>query len=346
MKKIAGFLMLAPLVGLSQGIHFENESSWQEILQKAGKEHKYVFVDCYATWCAPCKQMDQTVYVDDSVAGIVNQNFISVKVQMDSAKNDAQEVKAWYETAHELGNKFQVIGFPTFLFFSPDGQVLHKAIGARDRAGFLQLATAAMDSHRQYFTLLREQKQGRLSFEDMPSLAGCAQEFRDTGLASQLTEHYLRKYLQGLPDDDLWTKNHIQFIVHNRKHIHLSDSLFQRFFEDRKRVNEIMADTGYADEFINYKIYNEAVKPLVIVGIGSKREPKWGNIERSIKRQYGPTYVEKNLIDGKVVYYRFAKQWELYSKYYVLDLKLADVDHWPSTGIAGIQLNNVAFEVF
>ncbi len=39
----------------SKVIHFENGLSWEQIKEKAKAEHKYIFVDCYATWCGPCK---------------------------------------------------------------------------------------------------------------------------------------------------------------------------------------------------------------------------------------------------------------------------------------------------
>ena len=45
----------------TKGIHFVNGLSWQEVLQKAKAENKYIFVDCYATWCGPCKAMDKEV---------------------------------------------------------------------------------------------------------------------------------------------------------------------------------------------------------------------------------------------------------------------------------------------
>ena len=44
-----------------KGIHFEQGLSWKDILAKAKAEHKYIFVDCYATWCGPCKYMDKNV---------------------------------------------------------------------------------------------------------------------------------------------------------------------------------------------------------------------------------------------------------------------------------------------
>ncbi len=58
-------LFLLPLLAMAQenkGIQFLKDLSWEQILAKAAKENKFVFVDCYATWCVPCKTMDNNVY--------------------------------------------------------------------------------------------------------------------------------------------------------------------------------------------------------------------------------------------------------------------------------------------
>src|ERR1700743_1441079 len=51
-----------------KGIHFEPVTErWGEVLKKAKAEHKDIFVDCYATWCAPCKAMDHDIYTNEKV---------------------------------------------------------------------------------------------------------------------------------------------------------------------------------------------------------------------------------------------------------------------------------------
>jgi len=111
------------------GIHFEQGLSWQQIKEKAKAEHKYIFVDCFATWCGPCKMMDQMVYPNDTVGRLMNDKFLSVRMQFDTSKTDNEEVKASYADAHQLMADYQVNAFPTFLFFSPEGQLVHKGLG-------------------------------------------------------------------------------------------------------------------------------------------------------------------------------------------------------------------------
>ncbi len=40
-------------------IVFSQGMTWNEIKQKAKQENKYLFLDCYTTWCGPCREMDK-----------------------------------------------------------------------------------------------------------------------------------------------------------------------------------------------------------------------------------------------------------------------------------------------
>src|ERR1700685_3137554 len=95
---IAGMMQSYSQKDTTKGIVFEHGLSWREVLQKAKQENKYVFVDCYATWCGPCKGMEQTVYPVEAVGEAFNGNFISVKLQLDKTRQDDDNVRSWYQT--------------------------------------------------------------------------------------------------------------------------------------------------------------------------------------------------------------------------------------------------------
>ncbi|MDR6781550.1 thioredoxin-related protein [Pedobacter africanus] len=96
MKKLILLFVLLPFLGLAQdkGTHFEHGLSWQQVKEKAKKENKYLFVDCFTTWCGPCKYMTSTIFPQEKVGDFFNKNFVNVKVQFDKTKNDSEEVKS------------------------------------------------------------------------------------------------------------------------------------------------------------------------------------------------------------------------------------------------------------
>jgi thioredoxin-related protein len=195
MKKTILFLLTLIVItttvkAQNTGIHFENELNWDKILSKAKSEHKYLFVDCYATWCAPCKAMDNDVYSNDKVGKYMNEHFISVKVQMDKTKSDNDNVKNWYGLADMFQTNFTVNAYPAFLFFDPDNKPVHKAIGGLDTNGFLQLARDAQNPEKQYYRILKNFSPSTIDTADLKGLAWSVIAF-DKQLAHKLALDYL-----------------------------------------------------------------------------------------------------------------------------------------------------------
>ncbi len=119
MKKVLIIFAFLPLIISAQedsGLKFESGRTWQQVKEKAKAENKYIFVDCYATWCGPCKQMDREVFSKSEVADQINKDFIAVKIQMDKTDLDKEDIKRWYNDAKVIQNTYTITAFPTYLF--------------------------------------------------------------------------------------------------------------------------------------------------------------------------------------------------------------------------------------
>lgn len=119
----------------AQGVSF-NKSSWDEILETAQKENKFIFVDAYTTWCGPCKKMSRDIFPQEKVGEVFNENFINVKMDMERGEGVA------------LAEKYEVILYPTLLFLDGTGEIIHRAVGYHTETEFLELAEIAMDSEK------------------------------------------------------------------------------------------------------------------------------------------------------------------------------------------------------
>ncbi|MCF8324388.1 MAG: DUF255 domain-containing protein [Leadbetterella sp.] len=93
------------------------EIGFEQVLKKAKSENKMVFMDVYAVWCGPCKLMDKTTFSDSLVAKKFNAEFISYKV-------NAEDVPG-----RVIVQKYMVNAFPTYLFFSPAGDLVNRLEG-------------------------------------------------------------------------------------------------------------------------------------------------------------------------------------------------------------------------
>ena len=142
MKKIMIILGLAifafscnstkQVVAVKEGVDFVNSDKLTPILEMASSKNKLVFVDFYTTWCLPCKLMDEDVFTDKAVSALMNDNFISYKVNAEK------------DNGPNLALLYQVNVFPTLLFLDKDGKVLVRKEGAAYQTEMKSLAEEAM----------------------------------------------------------------------------------------------------------------------------------------------------------------------------------------------------------
>ena len=112
------------------GVNFQQSDLLRPLLEQAKAEGKLVFVDFYASWCAPCKTMDKNVFPDKRIGDLFNANFINYKVDADGA---GSHIAAIYE----------IRSLPTLLFLDTNGNVLVLRDGAAGISDLTSLAKKA-----------------------------------------------------------------------------------------------------------------------------------------------------------------------------------------------------------
>ena len=128
MKKIGfivQFLCLA-LFSFGQsagdGIRFIEGEKWENVLKLAQEQDKYIFMDCYTSWCGPCKALAKDIFTRKDVGDFFNANFINVKYDME--KGVGKDLYKQY--------KSNIIGFPTLLLINKEGKVMHQMAGFQE----------------------------------------------------------------------------------------------------------------------------------------------------------------------------------------------------------------------
>jgi thioredoxin-related protein len=223
-----------PALAQEPGIHFEHGLSWKAVQEKAKKENKFIFVDCYTTWCGPCKMMSQEIFPLKEVGDFFNKHFVSVKVQFDKTPKDNEEVKAWYEGAAYFEKEYKVLAYPTFLYFTPEGKLVHLYVGGtKDPAEFIAASRQSLDPATQHFTKMEVLVQQ--AEKDPSTLKAKALEAKANydGLnASRLAQAYLKHV------KDLYTKENLQFLDQFTKHS--SDESFKVYLEHADKINAVL----------------------------------------------------------------------------------------------------------
>lgn len=181
-------LFLITITANAAEINFLSNPTWTTVLEKAKKENKIIFLDAYATWCGPCKQMDAQIYTNSAVAEFYNANFINVKYDMEKGEGPM------------LSERYFVTAYPHLLFINPEGVILHKGVGFHEADDFVELGKAAKDPSTQYFTL--KKKALELSNADFVKFARVAVAFEDEDF-EEISKNYLAKQPDILGNIDL-----------------------------------------------------------------------------------------------------------------------------------------------
>ena len=102
----------------NEGVAFVHDKTFDQALQQAKNEDKMLFIDCYTSWCGPCKMLASKVFPQKKVGEYFNEVFVSMKVDMEKGEGV------------ELKKRFDVKAFPTLLFISNDGKEINRIVGA------------------------------------------------------------------------------------------------------------------------------------------------------------------------------------------------------------------------
>ena len=111
---------------------FDKSPTLSQLLDKAAKENKPVFVDFYTTWCTPCKMMDEDVFTDSGLAAYYNENFLNYKVDCEK------------DNGVNLASIFGINTYPTLIFLDEKGSVLVKHESAAYHSKMQQLGEDAL----------------------------------------------------------------------------------------------------------------------------------------------------------------------------------------------------------
>ena len=161
---------------------------FKEWLAQAAKEDKLIFVDCYTSWCAPCKWMDKNVFVKEEVFGFYNNIFVNAKLDMEKGEGPG------------IGKKYGVHSYPTYLFINSKGELVHKANSKMSAAEFIMEGENAINPEKALGILAKKYADDDISNDEMLDYVIALRYLRDSE-----TNIVLKTLLSRV--DDNWLKS-------------------------------------------------------------------------------------------------------------------------------------------
>lgn len=314
MKKTIFALLLFPLLSLAQGtttaaetnteggMKFEHGLSWAQIQAKAKTENKYIIMDCFTTWCGPCKFMDANIFPLKETGDFFNASYLNVKVQFDSTANDNEEVKSWKKDMKEIEKQYTINAYPTYLIFDPNGQIVHRVVGSTKEAkDFIARGKDGMVPETQYYTQLRNYEGGKNEPEFLKKLALMAQAAFDSKNAAKIGNEYIATI------SDPYQKENLEFI--DKFSSKSKDRGFAMMLENPEKVDAILGK-GKSEAKVKGIIFSENVVPVLNAGLKKENPvvPDFDALTEKLSKTY-PAYGPEIASKAKVVYYQNKKDW-------------------------------------
>jgi thioredoxin-related protein len=325
----------------SSGIHFVTEISWEDIKAKAKMSNKYILVDCYTTWCGPCKRMDREIFPNANIGELVNSKFISYRAQMDSSTFDQPYIKKRYRDSEKLKNNYNITVFPTYLFFDPNGNLVNKSYGFKTVKQFSDLINSSLNPETQYFTIKEKYYKGELNCSLLNYLSQTASSLRDNLFADSVARRYIKECLVGLSVDKLMTIENVRFMRSFMRKT--TDSSFSLFYRNKDLINRIMDADRYSDMVTDGIIYKEEIDLILNSNIkGKKGQPDWDSLYNVIVKKYDSVVTNRIILNGKATWYESIGNNPEYVKYLTEYIK-----SWNFKNLTkhAIYINNSAFKI-
>lgn len=228
------------LQGIAQEMNFL-DGGLEKALETAGQENKPVFVDFYATWCGPCKQMARTVFTDPEVKAYYEGHFICVRVDVDKEK--------------EVARKYAIQSMPTLLFLNSKKKELKRVVGMVSKERFLHIGQEICGEIPVYSELYEQYEKGKKDLATVQTLLLEAPDFaREQGRegmkwrerAFKLFQEYLSQ--RGL--NEMINDKDFQILMLYHEKAERNDSVLNFINAHYKEFEKVVKEPHWVWEFI------------------------------------------------------------------------------------------------
>lgn len=245
-------------------------------------------MDCYTSWCGPCKRLAAVVFPDSAVGAYFNEHFINSKFDMEKGEGP------------EIASRYGIRAYPTLLWLNGEGEVVHKIVGGLDAAGLIQNGKKANDPSPGLLNALRKQYEagnrevGLLS-DYLNALNNAGEDYNEV----------FKEYINKLTQKDLNESKHNQTIFNLTKDI--KSPGLDYLLKNKDYVAALVGSDGY-----NNKIYLIAVK-AVDDAVRLKDATLFNDALSLLKNNKAADAAEKTLVLS-MGYYSRMNDWNNYDK--------------------------------
>ncbi len=147
--------------------------SFEEALNKAEKENKLIFFNCFADWALPCHAMNFHVFSNQEFADWCDDKFVNLFIDVTKGEGEM------------LAKKYNIITFSQYLVLDSKGEIVQRIVGSDSIPNFKPMLERALNPKTSYRYLKTKYDSGA---RDVNTLRNYARALFAAGEGEKATE--------------------------------------------------------------------------------------------------------------------------------------------------------------
>lgn len=252
MKKIIALIFLTlfytSIVAQTVSLKFHNESI-PNLLKQGQHSDKSVLLYISATWCQPCKEMENTTFKEEAVVDFFSNNYICKRIYLDKDLINPDTISIYYK------NKTSSV--PHFYVFDSSGKVVLTDASYMNSEEMLAFGRKG----RETLSPQDEIEKMRINYQQNLNNRNFLSEYMSLlNLSGEKDQKTLNAYLKLVPREELYNETVIQNIINNETTIYGNGYKIISSDFGRAQASIIQSNSENGNLKIGYEMYLAALE--------------------------------------------------------------------------------------